>query len=110
MVPVKSHYKQHLVQLYTEGVVYTASGDDILRLAEIEALDALVDAEHRLVHVGSEARHRPRRLLLLLHLSTAIRRIRGAVTKLSKLLVCQSATDSAACMPPAQQQHAILSQ
>jgi len=31
---------------------HTAGSNDILRLAEVEALDALVDAEDRLVHVG----------------------------------------------------------
>ena len=61
----KRHYKtDRVVHLSAISHSRTAGGDDILRLAEIEALDALVDAEHGLVHVGSRARHRPRRLLL----------------------------------------------
>jgi len=80
----------------TGCVSRTAGSDDILRLAEVEALDALVDAEHRLVHVGARARRWPRRLLLWT--TGALWRGRR-VTDRAQLLADQSATDGAAFTP-----------
>jgi len=79
---------------------FTAGSDDVMRLAEVEALDALVDAEDRLVGGGARAGSSwPRMLLLLLLLlllgataclwrRVAIRcRCRLPVTRLTLLLM-----------------------